>query len=238
MTSTSSRFFTVTAVLVALLISYCSVSGFKLVNQYEFLTNSIPALKVPKFCNGLDCPVYDVLVNDEEAHFNVREYKGYRWASTTVKLASEEDYNQATRTGFMRLFGYISGNNKQNEKIEMAAPVLTKVIPGQGPACETSFEIKFFTPFKLQSGSGSNPPQPLDNSQIVIEDLDSLKVAVTSFGGYVWSFNTVKNKLIETKNTADRHNIKVDTTKPFYVAQYDAPFKIFNRHNEVWLPVA
>ena len=52
----------------------------------------------------------------------------------------------------MRLFKYISGSNKQNQKVKMAAPVLTKIIPGQGPTCETSFEIKFFTPFKFQLG--------------------------------------------------------------------------------------
>ena len=38
----------------------------------------------------------------------------------------------------------------------MAAPVITRVIPGAGPACESNFTISFFVPFAVQA----NPPKP------------------------------------------------------------------------------
>ena len=29
----------------------------------------------------------------------------------------------------------------------------------------------------------------------------------------------------------------VDQSAPFYFAGYDAPFKLFNRRNEIWMPI-
>lgn len=49
-----------------------------------------------------------------------------------------------------KLFGYISGGNAANAKIDMTAPVLTKVEPGQGPTCESTFTVSFYNPYKYQ----------------------------------------------------------------------------------------
>ena len=49
------------------------------------------------------------------------------------------------------------------EKVPMTAPVITRVIPGAGPACESNFTISFFISFANQA----NPPKPT-NSDVFI----------------------------------------------------------------------
>jgi hypothetical protein len=70
-----------------------------------------------------------------------------KWASTVVTGVK---YDKAVATGFWRLFKYISGNNEQQQKVEMTAPVTVRVIPSQGPFCEDNFTISFFVPFDFQ----------------------------------------------------------------------------------------
>ena len=52
------------------------------------------------------------------------------------------DYDKSVKTGFMRLFNYISGDNLMHEKIEMTAPVTVYVTPGQGPFCGKRFPLE------------------------------------------------------------------------------------------------
>lgn len=56
----------------------------------------------------------------------------------------------AMRGSFMKLFDYISGANSAKAKIPMTAPVLTKVEPGQGPNCESTFTMSFYNPYNYQ----------------------------------------------------------------------------------------
>ena len=49
-----------------------------------------------------------------------------------------------------RLFDYIGGKNEPNVKINMTAPVVTKVEHGDGPFCKSNFTVSFFVPFADQ----------------------------------------------------------------------------------------
>lgn len=50
----------------------------------------------------------------------------------------------------MKLFDYISGGNSAKTKIPMTAPVVTKIEPGQGPNCESTFTMSFYNPYSYQ----------------------------------------------------------------------------------------
>ena len=49
-----------------------------------------------------------------------------------------------------RLFNYIGGENEEDMKINMTAPVLTETTPSGGPFCKQKYTVGFFVPFDLQ----------------------------------------------------------------------------------------
>jgi hypothetical protein len=60
------------------------------------------------------------------------------------------DKESAMQGSFMKLFGYISGTNSKQATIPMTSPVLTKIEPGSGPNCESTFTMSFYQPYNLQ----------------------------------------------------------------------------------------
>lgn len=184
------------------------------------------AMDEPSFCHNLDCPKYTLV--DKKDGYEVRKYDSSKWVGTTI---SSLNYTFAVSQGFERLFQYISGANSAKEKIPMAAPVATKIVPGQGPACATNFTVLFFTPFAFQT----NTPIPTD-PRLALVDLPAITAYVTSFGGWEGDkeleehASALANKLVEDN---------VAYVKDFYfTAGYDPPYRIIGRHNEVWFLAA
>ncbi|XP_070560428.1 heme-binding protein 2-like isoform X2 [Ptychodera flava] len=178
----------------------------------------------PAFCNGLDCPKFTVLSKTKD--YEERAYDASKWTST---LISGMDYQSAVSQGFMKLFDYISGDNLDKKKVAMTAPVTAKVVPGQGPACASNFTVSFMVPFADQD----NPPKPADPN-VYLSELPALKAYVRSFGGFASGDDYIKealelDKALKASNTTSDYH-----TEFYYTAGYDAPFKPFNRHNEVW----
>ena len=180
----------------------------------------------PSFCNNLDCPKY-TLVEKKEG-YEVRKYEPSKWVGTTI---SSLNFTSASKVGFDRLFRYISGENSAKAKIPMATPVATKIVPGQGPACESNFTVLFFTPFAYQN----NTPQPT-NPQLALVNLPAITAYVESFGG----FEDDKSLQEHAADLANRLiQDKMDYVQDFYfTAGYDAPSRVIERHNEVWFLAA
>merc|ERR1712228_344875 len=175
----------------------------------------------PAFCRGNDCPKFTILNKTE--NYEVRKYEPSRWASTTVQ--NLHDLNGAMRTGFMRLFNYITGNNEKGQKIAMTCPVRTKIVPGAGPYCEDTFTISFMVPFAVQTA-----PKPKDPNVFLEQDPESVQY-VSHFGGYAsnddW-INCVHDLAKAVSGVPHK-------TEYYYTAGYDSPFQFWNRHNECWL---
>ena len=145
--------------------------------------------------------------------------------STTVKGV---DLDKGLSTGFMRLFHYIGGDNELGTKIDMTAPVTSRIVPGQGPVCESNFTISFYVPTKYQS----DPPKGT-SPDVFTESREAMTVYVKSFKGYAKSDDILKKAVeLEQELSADGKEYEMDY---IFYAGYDSPFRIFNRHNEVWI---
>jgi len=174
----------------------------------------------PAFCNDLDCPKYTVIETSED--YEVRSYDASKWVTTSLTGVS---LDAAGYTMFMRLFRYIGGANANGVKIEMTCPVITRIIPAPGPACESNFTMSFFV-----SPKEGTPPAPTD-STVYLSDKETMTVYVKSFGGFAKQADWIKH----AADLADALPEGTEHHKDFYyTAGYDAPFKLFNRHNEVW----
>ena len=139
------------------------------------------------------------------------------------------DFDTAIRTGFERLFAYISGANKPKVKIEMTAPVAVQIKAGPGPFCASNFTENFFVPFKYQSG----PPEP--TGKVYITTFPKHCQYVTTYPGYsnttLIQENTARLvKALEKAGLGDTYY-----TSEYFFAGYDSPFEPLHRHNEVWL---
>ena len=178
----------------------------------------------------INCPQYSVVQN--YSTFEIRQYNSSSWVSTTVEGTS---WKSSTSTGFMKLFKFISGANTANQKIDMTAPVTVKVSPGAGPNCDNEFTISFFLPYDLQGKEISSLPQPTD-STVSLRTQEPVKVAVRSYKGFSSDSDVTDNvQQLGSDLTAKQIGFK---EAPYFTAGYDSPFRVFNRHNEVWLEVA
>ena len=117
-----------------------------------------PIATNPPFCQDYDCPKYTVVETKDD--YEVRKYEPSKWVGTVV---SSLNWTSALDIGYKKLYAYRNGDNKEGAKLKMATPVATKVVPGQGPACETTFTILFFVPFADQASI----PEPT-NKDVVI----------------------------------------------------------------------
>lgn len=174
----------------------------------------------PKFCKTLDCPKFTVVTSTKD--YEERMYEASNWVTTSMVGI---DYKDAQSKMFMKLFNYISGNNAKGEKIAMTAPVIERIIPGEGPACEDNFTMSFFISPKVAAA-----PAPKD-STVYLSTLPKLTAYVRSFGGFADETSYVQNakELGEALPATSKYHKEF-----FYTGGYDAPFQIFNRHNEVW----
>ncbi|KAK9865248.1 hypothetical protein WJX84_003692 [Apatococcus fuscideae] len=184
----------------------------------------------PRFCNGLSCPKFKV--SEITSEYVVRQYANMSYAGIVVEDKAPE---AAQAKGFKALFGYISGKNDEGVKIPMTVPVLTSYLPKRnethppGPEAQKNFTISFY----LQPKIAEDPPKPLD-SRVKIINVPSSKVYVTSFGGYAPTpkvLGILKHFIKALKD--DDVEVSLDSGMIF-LAVYDAPFKFFGRHNELW----
>merc|ERR1712242_348821 len=180
----------------------------------------------PWFYHGLEGPSFTEK-NTTSSGLEIRSYPESYWTATTV---TGKNMDKAGSEAFMRLFRYISGDNELKQKIEMTVPVLASVIPGQGPFCEENFTYHFYLPAEFQS----NPPKPND-PRVENVVLPPLTVAVASYDGWSNEQKVITHGRDLFQELTDA-NVKFNS-EMFYTAGYDSPFKLIDRHNEVWVSI-
>lgn len=172
---------------------------------------------------------YQVL--EKEGPFDIRQYDEY-WA---VRTEVEGDYRASTSKGFRLLFNYISGNNKQQEKIAMTGPVIQQEkgekIAMTGPVIQQKkgkgWIMEFVLPSKYNT---TQPPEPLD-PEVKLVKVPGYRAAVISYSGNLREekYNAKAEELMDIVRAKGLQPVG----EPFS-AGYDPPWTIpFLKHNEV-----
>mmetsp|Transcript_29436 Transcript_29436/g.32737 ORF Transcript_29436/g.32737 Transcript_29436/m.32737 type:complete len:212 (+) Transcript_29436:120-755(+) len=186
-----------------------------------------PNNKEPWFCHDINCPVFKTVKTTSD--YEIRTYANKQtWVGLTIQ---GNDLETAETEGFMALFKYISGANVEKTKVEMTSPVRNHVVAGAGPLHQSNFTISFYLPFIWQD---KKPPTPTD-PRVSIMTVEPGTYGITSFYGYATQkeIGQEANKLgVALKND----NIEFDSTS-YIFAGYDPPFRVFDRHNEVWFTI-
>lgn len=172
----------------------------------------------------------------EEDPFELRMYESHILAETTVDGYFEDAGNEA----FGRLFKYISGNNKQQQKVAMTSPV------GQKPS---SRKIEMTSPVGQQKQDGKwsvsfmmpasftleTTPEPKDPN-VFIRQVPARHIASVRYSGF-WSEKGYRRNLEKLRDWISKTGLRV-VGEPIW-ARYNPPFiPWFLRRNEILVPVA
>lgn len=176
---------------------------------------------------------YDVL--KDNAHIQIRQYKSLLTAQTEV----DASYDEASSKAFQRLFDYISGNNKTQQKIAMTAPVMqekqSEAIAMTAPVFQEKTGKTWLMSFVLPSDYAlANAPVPLD-AKIVLKEIPSKKVAVLTYSGFL-SEQTIDENTNELKSWLEINGYKAISSPRS--AGFDPPWTLpFLRRNEIHIDV-
>lgn len=177
---------------------------------------------------------YNVIL--EQDGFELREYESHILAETSVDGEFEDAGNEA----FGRLFRYISGNNKQQQKVAMTSPV------GQEPASQ---KIEMTSPVGQQKQDGKwvvsfmmpasftleTTPEPKDPS-VSIREVPARLIAAVRYSGS-WNEKGYRRNLEKLQDWMVNNRL-TPLGEPIW-ARYDPPYMPwFLRRNEILLPVA
>ena len=198
-------------VLTSLFLAGCSVVGIRSASE----------------------PKYQILVDSDK--IEIRQYPPMVVAQTVVNT----DYKDSSSQGFNRLAGYIFGNNKNEQKMSMTAPVFQEqefaIMDMMVPVMQQKTQKVWLMAFVLpQNYTVSSAPTPLD-SAVLIKEIPSKKVAVIKYSGSL-SEHGIEEKSEELKHWLFKKGYKPISTSRS--AAYDPPWTLtFLRRNEVHIDI-
>lgn len=142
----------------------------------------------------------------------------YYPSAMKVKVESTLSDNR----NFNALFGYISGNNATNEKIAMTTPVyMHNTAEGQ--------IMEFVLPARFKKQA----PQPKGKG-VEVYQAKAGHFAAIRYGGYSNSSKEKEHTQILLKTLKDKG---VSVVGSPVVLSYDAPYKFYNRRNEILVEI-
>lgn len=187
---------------------------------------------------AIEEPAFEVIKT--EGDVELRHYSPFIIAETFIKEAKSR--NAASNTGFRRLFNYISGDNSNQEKIAMTAPVIQAdekakgvkidmTAPVQQKQTDNGWQIAFVLPDNFTMDTAPIPSDPT----IKLRQVEPRTMAVLRFSGR-WSDKNIRKHedLLLTQLAAMDLRLIGETE----FAAYNAPFALpFMRRNEVMIEV-
>ena len=168
--------------------------------------------------SAIEKPDYEVI--HEDGKFEVRKYESIKVVSAPMDDMEKRDES------FRKLFKYISGNNANDQKIAMTAPVFMDEKGGKQGT------MSFMLPAEIAKAGAPAP----DAEDLEVTEVEGGTYAVLKFKG--WK-NEEKQDAAIGKLAELVAAQKLKPVGEHFFAFYDAPWKpeIFRR-NEVWQRVA
>ena len=128
---------------------------------------------------------------------------------------------------FTLLYRFISGENKEKEKVKMTTPVLAQEIDAVSPAIAETGAMAFVMP---EEYTLETTPEPL-NKKVSISEIPARQVATMCFDGE-WSDQKCEKETQELLKELAQEGIK--TKGKAFTMRYNAPFiSAFPKRNEV-----
>ncbi len=160
---------------------------------------------------------YDVV--KKIRRIEIRNYHDFLLASTKTTP------NRRSDSGFMNVFRYISGHNKENKKVSMTTPVISY-------ASDHELVTGFYVPSKYKLDT---VPKPL-NKTVFIENKTSSLYGVIRFRGAWREKNFITYETILKAYLKEHH---YNIVSPRLLFRYQPPFipSIFRR-NEIAYQIA
>jgi len=150
-----------------------------------------------------------------------KKYHNIAW----LAMNSEDGRKEPMNKMFMKLFGYISGQNKAGQKIAMTSPVPMEHLPSK-PDLEDE-AMCFWLDIEEEA------PEPKDKDVFLVE-VPAFQVYVKKFGGFALSDDDFRKPYNELKSMLLEAGKSVEEGK-WTSLSYDPPFKPLFRRNEVWI---
>jgi hypothetical protein len=192
------------------------------------LTGAMPAMAIEE-------AKYNVVMKTD--NFEVRHYASIIVAQTVVEGSLETAGSKAFRI----LFGYISGDNRSRQGIEMTTPVSQKADPqrikmtapvGQQQVQEDKWAVSFMMPAEYTM---ETLPVP-ENPKITLRRVPGRRMAAVRYSGS-WSEKGYRENKAKLETWIKTNGLKIAGT-PLW-ARYNAPFTPwFLRRNEILIPLA
>ena len=179
---------------------------------------------------------YVVLSNQDD--IELREYAAYVTVETTV----DADFKDAGNRAFRKLFGYISGENRARQSIEMTAPVIASETGTGGESIEMTAPVitskqpggwryAFVLPARYTI---DNAPLPVHDDLRLVENKPK-RVAVLTFTGS-WKESRFREQLGRLNGWLESNQLESASMPRF--AGYDPPWALpFLRRNEIMIDI-
>lgn len=176
---------------------------------------------------------YEVVKTEDS--FEVRDYAPHILAETFVS----GDFEEAGSNAFRRLFRYISGENQQQTKISMTAPVsqqpgekIDMTAPVGQQKSGDQWVVSFMMPASYDIGSLPVPDDPL----VTLRQVPARRMAIIRYSGR-WSEKNYQKNKIKLDAWIEKEELSV-IGEPIW-ARYNAPFvPWFMRRNEILVPIS
>lgn len=156
--------------------------------------------------------------------YEVRSYNESKWVGTNVLGTSWKD---ATEAGIGRLLGTDSraGTNA-------GVPIVTKIVPGQGPTCDNTFQVLMHVP-DIKAPPISTPfPMDCEGASLAVVNMPAVMAYVAEYSGPLCDQIMIE-QAEKLAGALSRDGVTFSEAY-YYTTLYDNAIKTGDQFMEVW----